>query len=159
MLAQANLVAAGSPAEVEEVVADKGYHDNRWLAECAAYIPEHKQKVRRWVDKPVEYEVAFRANHRRARGRKGRRLNRWRSERCERTFAHVCEARGRAADVVARAGECHQGACAQVRGVQPGLVAAQTLRVDQAAQRPRRGGGPLRPREVNANNSGQIGFC
>jgi len=25
---------------------------------------------------------------------KGRRLNRWRSERCERTFAHVCETGG-----------------------------------------------------------------
>jgi len=99
VLAQANLVAAGSPAEVEEMVADKGYHGNHWLAECAAwdvrtYIPERKQKVRRWVDKPVEYEVAFRANHRRVRGRKGRRLNRWRSERCERTFAHVCETGG-----------------------------------------------------------------
>jgi len=33
VLAHANLVAAGSPAEVEEVVADKGYHDNRWLVE------------------------------------------------------------------------------------------------------------------------------
>ena len=28
------------------------------------------------------------------RGVKGRRLNRWRSERCERTFAHVCETGG-----------------------------------------------------------------
>lgn len=99
ILAQVNLVAAGSPAEVQELVADKGYHDNRWLAECAAwgvrtYLPERKQKVRRWTDKPVEYETAFRANRQRVRGRKGRRLNRWRSERCERTFAHVCETGG-----------------------------------------------------------------
>jgi len=99
ILAQASLVAAGSPAEVKELVADKGYHDNRWLAECAAwgvrtYVPERKQKHRRWTDKPVEYELAFRANRQRARGRKGRRLNRWRSERCERTFAHVCETGG-----------------------------------------------------------------
>jgi Transposase DDE domain len=28
------------------------------------------------------------------RGKKGRQLNRWRSERCERTFAHVCETGG-----------------------------------------------------------------
>jgi hypothetical protein len=28
------------------------------------------------------------------RSAKGRRLNRWRSERCERTFAHVCETGG-----------------------------------------------------------------
>jgi len=69
------IVSAHGPAEVEEVVADKGDHDNRSLAECAAwdvrtYIPERKQKVRRWVDKPGEYEVAFRANHRQVRGRK-----------------------------------------------------------------------------------------
>jgi transposase len=99
ILAQVNLVAAGSPAEVKELVADKGYHDNRWLAECRAwgvrtYVPERKQKHRRWTDKPVEYEIAFRANRRRTRGRKGRRLNRWRGERCERTFAHVCETGG-----------------------------------------------------------------
>src|SRR6185503_6764090 len=30
------------------------------------------------------------ANRCRVRGAKGRRLNRWRSERCERSFAHVC---------------------------------------------------------------------
>ena len=28
------------------------------------------------------------------RGSKGKRLNRWRSERCERSFAHVCETGG-----------------------------------------------------------------
>lgn len=97
--AQANLIRSGSPAAVEEVVADKGYHDNRLLAQCAAwsvrtYIPERKQKHRRWTDKPVEYELAFRANRQRVRGAKGRRLNRWRSERVERTFAHVCETGG-----------------------------------------------------------------
>jgi transposase len=58
------------------------------------YIPERRQKTRRWIDKPVEQEAAFRANRRRVRGDKGRRLNRWRSERCERTFAHVCETGG-----------------------------------------------------------------
>ena len=42
----------------------------------------------------MEQEEAFRANRRRVRGKKGRRLNRWRSERCERTFAHVCETGG-----------------------------------------------------------------
>ncbi len=78
---------------------DKGYHDNGWLAELAergvrTYIPERRQKTRRWTDKPVEYEPAFRANRRRVRGHHGRQLNRWRSERCERTFAHVCETGG-----------------------------------------------------------------
>ena len=98
-LAEANLVLAGSEATVQEVVMDKGYHDNGWLAECAqrgvrTYIPERRQKSRCWTNKPVEYETAFRANRRRVRGAKGRRLNRWRSERCERSFAHVCETGG-----------------------------------------------------------------
>src|SRR5271163_4261149 len=58
------------------------------------YIPERRQKSRCWTDKPVEQEKAFRANRQRVRGKKGRQLNRWRSERCERTFAHVCETGG-----------------------------------------------------------------
>jgi transposase len=58
------------------------------------YIPERRQKTQRWTNKPAEYEPAFRANRRRVRGNKGRQLNRWRSERCERTFAHVCETGG-----------------------------------------------------------------
>jgi transposase len=99
VLAQAHLVAAGSPEEITQAVADKGYHDNELLARCAdwgvrTYIPERKQKKRRWTDKPAEYEKAFRANRRRVRGAKGKRLNRWRSERVERTFAHVCETGG-----------------------------------------------------------------
>jgi hypothetical protein len=99
IVAQANLVEAGSAVAVQEAVADKGYHDNRLLAQCAdwgvrTYIPERRQKSRCWTDKPGEYEAAFRANRRRVRGTKGRRLNRWRSERCERTFAHVCESGG-----------------------------------------------------------------
>ena len=44
-VAQANLVQMGSRAEVKELVADKGCHDNRLIAQCAAwqvrtYIPE-----------------------------------------------------------------------------------------------------------------------
>jgi hypothetical protein len=80
-------------------VQDKGYHDNEALARITAwgvrtYVPERKQKSRVWTDKPAEYEQAFRANRRRVRGDKGRRLNRWRSEKCERSFAHVCETGG-----------------------------------------------------------------
>jgi transposase len=98
-LAEANLVLAGSQTEIEEVVMDKGYHDNRLLADIAAkglrtYVPERRQKSRIWTNKPGAYEKAFRANRRRVRGNKGRQLNRWRSERCERTFAHVCETGG-----------------------------------------------------------------
>jgi transposase len=98
-LAEANLVLAGSASEIEETVMDKGYHDNGLLAGLAkkgvrSYIPERRQKSRCWTDKPREQEQAFRANRRRVRGKKGRQLNRWRSERCERTFAHVCETGG-----------------------------------------------------------------
>lgn len=99
ILAQAQLVQSGSAAQVQEVVQDKGYHDNGLLAWCASwgirtYIPERKQANRVWTNKPEEYEAAFRANRRRVRSDKGRRLNRWRSEKCERSFAHVCETGG-----------------------------------------------------------------
>lgn len=99
ILAQVHLVRSGSGAEIQEVVQDKGYHDNEALARITAwgvrtYVPERKQKSRVWTDKPAEFEAAFRANRRRVRGDKGRRLNRWRSEKCERSFAHVCETGG-----------------------------------------------------------------
>lgn len=99
IVAQANLEGCGKAVAVDEVVADKGYHDNRLLAQCAewqvrTYIPERKQRSRVWRNKPEELEAAFRANRRRVRGERGKRLNRWRSERCERTFAHVCETGG-----------------------------------------------------------------
>ncbi len=98
-LAEANVVLAGSETEVTEVVMDKGYHDNAWLADLTTrgirtYVPERRQKSRRWTNKPAACQAAFRANRRRVRGKKGRQLNRWRSERCERTFAHVCETGG-----------------------------------------------------------------
>lgn len=98
-LAGANLVLAGSTAVIEEAVMDKGYHDNRLLTDLReqgvrTYIPERRQKSRCWTNKPAGYEEAFRANRRRVRGNKGRQLNRWRSERCERTFAHVCQTGG-----------------------------------------------------------------
>ena len=98
-LAEANLVLAGSQTKIAETVMDKGYHDNGLLAQLASqglrtYIPERRQKSRSWTDKPEAYQAAFRANGRRVRGNKGRQLNRWRSERCERTFAHVCETGG-----------------------------------------------------------------
>jgi len=98
-LAEANRVMAGSATEIEEAVMDKGYHDNGLLAGLAqrgvrTYIPERRQKSRCWTDKPVAQQKAYRANRRRVRGKKGRQLNRWRSERCERTFAHVCETGG-----------------------------------------------------------------
>jgi hypothetical protein len=49
---------------------------------------------RTWTDKPPEQKAAVYANRRRTRRERGKRLQRLRSERVERTFAHVCETGG-----------------------------------------------------------------
>jgi len=98
--AQLNLIRAGSKTDIENVAADKGYHKAETLAECdeagwRTYIPETKRHARhRWQDKPPKHEAAFRANRRRVRGARSKRLQRLRSELVERTFAHVCETGG-----------------------------------------------------------------
>jgi transposase len=96
---QVNLVRAGLEIEVEEAVADKGYHKSETLAECAAwgvrtYIPEPKRKKRTWADKPESWRVATAANRRRVKGARSKRLQKRRSELVERSFAHVCETGG-----------------------------------------------------------------
>ena len=99
--AQINLDEAGSEAEIRDAVADKGYHSNGTLGELhehttyRSYIPEPESKHDRvWTDKPPEQRAAVYANRRRTRGRRGRKLQRLRSERLERSFAHVCETGG-----------------------------------------------------------------
>jgi len=101
--AQANLDRAGVVREIEEVVADKGYHANKTLADCRewgvwglrTYIPEPESGYeRRWTDKPPEYEEAYRANRRRVRGNRSKRLQKKRSELVERSFAHMCNTGG-----------------------------------------------------------------
>ena len=94
--AQGNLQQAGSHAEIQDVVGDKGYHKNEILAKSGAddlrtYICESDGPNRRWTDKPVDYEAAYRANRRRLKGDRNKRLQKLRSERVERSFAHVCE--------------------------------------------------------------------
>jgi transposase len=49
---------------------------------------------RRWTDKPAEQKDAVYANRRRAKGERGKQMQRQRSEFVERTFAHVCETGG-----------------------------------------------------------------
>jgi hypothetical protein len=49
---------------------------------------------RHWQDKAAGQQQAVCANRRRIRGQRGRRLGRWRRERAERSFAHVCETGG-----------------------------------------------------------------
>jgi transposase len=100
-VARAQLEAAGSPHQVEEAVADKGYHKAETLQMLAdghavrAYVAEPQRKDRRrWQDKPAGQQGAVYGNRRRIGGKRGRRLGRWRSARAERTFAHVCETGG-----------------------------------------------------------------
>lgn len=99
--AQVNQRWAGSTQEIEETVADKGYHSNDTLSNFAehqtirTYIPEpHRPHGCTWTDKSPEQKEAVYANRRRTRGQRGRKLQRLRSERVERSFAHVCETGG-----------------------------------------------------------------
>lgn len=97
--AQVNLVRAGLEIDVEEVVADKGYHKAEVLAECEewgcrTYIPEPERKKRIWADKPESWRVATAANRRRVKGERSKRLQKKRGELVERSFAHVCETGG-----------------------------------------------------------------
>ena len=99
--AQDHLIQAEIDVEIEEVVADKGYHTNAVLSDLEfteglrTYIAEPKQTKRRnWKNKPDEQQQAFRNNHRRVKGDRGRALQRNRSERVERSFAHVCGSGG-----------------------------------------------------------------
>ena len=98
--AQVNLLRAGHADGLEELVADKGYHKAETLSQCwdwglRTYVTEPKQtQGRRWTDKPDGYRDAVYGNRRRIRGGRGKQLQRWRSERVERSFAHVCETGG-----------------------------------------------------------------
>ena len=100
MEAQMNLSEAGRDAEIEEVVADKGYHatDSLELADSLnlrTYIPEPQRKgERNWQDVPEEKRQAVIGNRHRTRQARSKRLQRLRSERVERSFAHVCETGG-----------------------------------------------------------------
>jgi transposase len=97
-LAREQLQAAEAPKQVEEAVADKGYHKAETLQTITevqgvrTYIPEQQYRGRRrWQDKPAGQQGIVYANRRRVRGKRGRQLGRWRSERVERSFAHTCE--------------------------------------------------------------------
>jgi len=100
-LARERLQDAGSPHPVEEAVEDKGYHKAETLQILAevqgvrTYVAEPARRGRRhWQDKEAGQQQAVYANRRRIKGARGRRLGRWRSERAERSFAHVCETGG-----------------------------------------------------------------
>jgi hypothetical protein len=100
-VARARLQDADSPHQGEEAVEDKGYHKAETLQTLAevqgvrTYVAEPAQHGRRhWQDKLAGQQAVVYGNRRGIRGKRGRRLGRWRSERAERTFAHVCETGG-----------------------------------------------------------------
>jgi transposase len=98
--AEENLEAVGCEQSIEEVAADKGYHSADTLELCQSmglrtYIPEPKRKANwTWTDRTPDHQRAVMLNRQRVRRAKGKRFQRLRSERCERTFAHVCETGG-----------------------------------------------------------------
>jgi transposase len=105
MQATLNVDAANERAglggeRIEEVAADKGDHAAATLELADAlslrtYIPEPKRKHRsRWSGKPEAHRTAVVNNRRRTGREKSRKLQRLRSERVERSFAHTCETGG-----------------------------------------------------------------
>ena len=99
--AQTNVAQVDADCEIQEVVADKGYHSAASLdhlqhaAHVRTYIPEQRRTQRRkWQGKSAEVQQAYCRNKRNTRGARGRRLQRLRSERVERVFAHLLDTGG-----------------------------------------------------------------
>jgi transposase len=95
--AQAN-AALVNERGVEETVADKGYHSNQVLVDLHAegvrsYIPEPERGPRKWNGKEKEQQRVY-ANRRRVSGRRGKDLQKLRSELTETSFAHMYETGG-----------------------------------------------------------------
>jgi hypothetical protein len=99
MLAEQHVRAAGSDLAIDEAAADKGYHKASELEVAAAvgvrtYVPEPQRRRGAGRGQTAAQRRAVRLNRRRVRGAHGRRLQRLRSERVERSFAHVCDTGG-----------------------------------------------------------------
>jgi transposase len=100
MQAQQTLRTIGSEQLIEAVAADKGYHSADALElgrhlNFRTYIPEPKRTTDwTWTDKTPEHKQAVHGNRQRVRRRKGKQMQRRRSEVCERTFAHICDSGG-----------------------------------------------------------------
>ena len=102
-MAQTNLRESGSDVRIKDVATDKGYHSAPVLADFAEHTPYRTYvaepalpagRTHVWTDKPPEQRDAVYANRRRIRGERGKALQRQRSEKVERSFAHVCETGG-----------------------------------------------------------------
>jgi transposase len=87
-----------APQQLEEIIADKGYHSNQTMIDLEAvgirsYVAEPDRGRRDWSKEPEAQTPAY-ANRRRIRGSRGRRLMRQRGERIERSFAHLYDTGG-----------------------------------------------------------------
>jgi transposase len=95
--------ASDLTADIQKVVADKGYHAAGTLDRCKdagclgvkTYIPEpHRQTEWDRESRPESEPRAVTDNRHRTQRDDGKRLQRRRSEAVERGFAHVCETGG-----------------------------------------------------------------
>ena len=99
--AQDHVDATSACRLIGKIAADKGYHsidaltgvEQSELIGAKTYIPERDTKWN-WDDKTPEQKRAVMNNRARTRRAYGKRLQRKRSERVERSFAHVCETGG-----------------------------------------------------------------
>jgi transposase len=90
--------ASATPAQLTEIIADKGYHSNQTMIDLVAvgvrsYIAEPERGRRDWTTTPEAQGPVY-GNRRRVRGVRGQRLMRCRGEYVERSFAHVYDTGG-----------------------------------------------------------------
>lgn len=83
---------------LQAVASDKGYHSNESVLQVQemtmqSYISEPDRGRRRWKGNRQAQEAVY-ANRRRCRSARGERLRRLRSEKVERSFAHIYETGG-----------------------------------------------------------------
>ena len=133
-----NVKQAGSETEIEEIVADKGYHaaETIELADdlnFRTYIPERKRTHRsRWTDKPAEFQQAVYANRRRLKRGKSRKFQRLRSERCRADVRPRLRHGRHAAQLAEGSRERQQTLLDRRRRAQLGPHPAKTVRSRQA---------------------------
>jgi transposase len=116
---------------VQEVVADKGYHSNETLVDCAemeirTYVSEPQRGRRRWRGKEQEQRAVY-GNRRRIRGERGKRLLRRRGELLERPFAHYLDGGGMRRVHLRGRGNILKRLLIQVCGFNLGLVLRKLL--------------------------------
>ena len=95
---EAAYAASATPAQLTEIVADKGYHSNQTMIDLEAvavrsYIAEPDRGRRDWTKTPEAQSPVY-GNRRRVRGARGKQLLRRRGEYVERSFAHVYDTGG-----------------------------------------------------------------